>query len=73
MLSASGCISYDATTELADSTGAVQAGTGVYTIGVVWQGLSKTVIPTAQQTCVTTLSAERMVTATLRIGALGAQ
>ncbi len=73
ILSASGCISYDATTELADSTGAVQAGTGVYTIGVVWQGLSKTVIPTAQQTCVTTLSAERMVTATLRIGALGAQ
>lgn len=73
MLSASGCIAYDATTELADSTGAVQAGTGVYTIGVVWQGLSNTVIPTAQQTCVTTLSGERMVTATLRIGALGAQ
>src|SRR5215471_13778626 len=28
MLSASGCIIYDATAELADSTGAVQAGTG---------------------------------------------
>ncbi len=73
MVSASGCIAYDASTELADSTGAVQAGTGIYTISVVWQGLSSTVIPAAQQTCVATLSGERMVSATLRIGALGAQ
>lgn len=73
MNNASGCIAYDATTELADSTGAVQAGTGIYTISVVWQGLSSTVIPTAQQTCVNSLSGERMITATLRIGALGAQ
>ena len=73
MLSASGCIAYDATTELADSTGAVQAGTGIYTISVVWQGLSASVIPSAQQTCVSTLSGARMVTSTLRIAALGAQ
>ena len=73
MLSASGCITYDATTELADSTGAVQAGTGIYTISVVWQGLSSTVIPSTQQTCVSTLSGARMVTSTLRIAALGAQ
>ena len=73
MTKASGCIAYDATTELADSTGVVQAGTGIYTISVVWQGLSSTVIPTAQQTCVNSLSGERMVTATLRIAALGAQ
>jgi len=73
MLSASGCISYDASTELADSTGAVQAGTGIYTISVVWQGLSSTVIPSTQQTCVSTLSGARMVTSTLRIAALGAQ
>jgi type IV pilus assembly protein PilV len=73
MLSASGCIAYDASTELADSTGAVQAGTGIYTIRVVWQGLSATVIPSAQRTCVATLSGARMVTATLRIAALGAQ
>lgn len=73
MASASGCITYDASTELADSTGAVQSGTGIYTISVVWQGLSSTVIPAAQQTCVATLSSERMVSATLRIGALGAQ
>ena len=73
MAKASGCIAYDATTELADSTGIVQAGTGIYTISVVWQGLSSTVIPTAQQTCVNSLSGERMVTATLRIAALGAQ
>jgi type IV pilus assembly protein PilV len=73
MMSATGCIAYDAGSELPDSTGAVQAGTGVYTISVAWQGLSSTVIPTAQQTCVNTLSAERMVTQTLRIAALGAQ
>jgi len=73
MLSASGCIAYDAGTELADSTGAVQAGTGIYTINVVWQGLSNTVIPSTQQTCVGTLSGARMVTSTLRIAALGAQ
>jgi type IV pilus assembly protein PilV len=73
MLSASGCISYDATTELADSSGAVQAGTGVYTISVVWQGLSSTVIPSSHQTCVSTLSGARMVTSTMRIAALGAQ
>jgi hypothetical protein len=35
--------------------------------------LSSTVIPTTQQTCVNSLSGERMITATLRIGALGAQ
>ena len=73
MLSASGCITYDATTELADSTGAAQSGTGIYTISVVWQGLSSTVIPPAQQTCVSTLTGARMVTSTLRIAALGAQ
>jgi hypothetical protein len=73
MASASGCIAYDASTELADSTGAVQAGTGIYTVSVVWQGLSGSVIPAAQQTCVATLSGARMVSATLRIGALGAQ
>ena len=73
MLSASGCITYDATTELADSTGAIQSGTGIYTISVVWQGLSSTVIPSAQQTCVSTLTGARMVTSTLRIAALGAQ
>jgi type IV pilus assembly protein PilV len=73
MASASGCIAYDAGSELADSTGAVQAGTGIYTISVVWQGLSGTVIPAGQQTCVNTLSAERMVTQTMRVAALGAQ
>ena len=73
MLSASGCITYDATTELADSSGAVQAGTGIYTIAVVWQGLSSTVIPSGRQTCVATLRGARMVTSTLRIAALGAQ
>ena len=73
MLSASGCIAYDDTTELADSTGAVQAGTGLYTITVVWQGLSTSVLPNSAQTCGVTLSGARVVSSTLRIGALGAQ
>jgi len=73
MQSASGCIAYDAGSELTDSAGAVQSGTGVYTISIVWQGLSSSVIPVAQQTCVNSLSAERTVTQTLRIAALGAQ
>ena len=73
MVNASGCITYDATTELPDASGAVQAGTGTYKIGVVWQGLTDTVIPAANLDCVSTLAGARMVTATLRVGALGAQ
>jgi type IV pilus assembly protein PilV len=47
MIGARGCISYDATTELVDpSTGAVIAGTGLYTVVVAWQGLTDSVAPT---------------------------
>ena len=71
MVAARGCISYDASTELKDSTGAVQAGTGLYTISVVWQGTSTTVLGTIG--CGTAPFGARMANSTLRIAALGAQ
>ena len=71
MKAAQGCIAYDATTELRDSTGAVQAGTGLYTISVVWEGTSTTVLGATG--CGTVPYGARMTNSTLRIGALGAQ
>ncbi len=73
MAAARGCISYDAATELADSTGAVQAGTGLYMVTIVWEGESPTVIPSAELTCGVAPYGARMVNSTLRIAALGAQ
>lgn len=46
MIGARGCVSYDATTVLKDSTGADIPGTGIYTIIVVWQGMTDTAVPT---------------------------
>ena len=51
MLGARGCIAYDATTELTDSNGANEPGTGVYTVSVAWQGVAATVAPPATLTC----------------------
>lgn len=51
MLGARGCISYDATTELTDSLGAAQPGTGIYTVTVAWQGVAATVAPPSTLTC----------------------
>jgi len=73
MLAARGCITYDPATELADSFGAVQAGTGFYTLTIVWEGTSPTVIPSSQLNCGTAPYGARMVNSTLRIAALGAQ
>jgi type IV pilus assembly protein PilV len=77
MIGARGCISYDATTELTDSTGATIAGTGVQTITVAWQGIAPTVAPPAGITCgqdeYPSEAQRRVVTATLRIGSLTAQ
>ena len=42
MIGARACISYDATTEVSG-----QAGTGLYTIAVSWQGMSQTFTPVA--------------------------
>ncbi|HEX8011780.1 MAG TPA: type IV pilus modification protein PilV [Casimicrobiaceae bacterium] len=73
MTAAKGCIAYDAATELTDSTGAVQAGTGLYTISIVWEGLSATTLQSDQLKCGTAPYGARMVNSTLRIAALGAQ
>ena len=87
MLGARGCVSYNSAPvsptnpggELTDSTGTVEAGTGVYTVTVVWQGLAPTVTPPANLTCGQNLypnstapndAYRRVVVATLRIGDL---
>lgn len=82
MIGARGCVSYDAATELSDSTGKIIAGTGVLTLAVAWQGVAPTVAP---PTPVKTPSAldcgkntypseaqRRVVTATLRMASLTA-
>jgi type IV pilus assembly protein PilV len=80
MLGARGCISYDATTELTNSLGVIQPGTGIQTVVVAWQGIAPTVAPA--NLCGQNLypsaaspndAQRRVVTATLRIGALKAQ
>ena len=76
MIGARGCVAYDATTQLADSTGAAIAGSGIYTISVAWQGLVPTVSPPAALTCgqnqFGSETQRRVVTSQLRIAALGA-
>lgn len=77
MLGARGCISYDATTELSDSTGTKMSGTGIYTLTVTWQGLGPTVAPSV--TCAKNLypatgtpndAMRRAVSATIRVANL---
>ncbi len=46
MVGARGCISYNATTEIVDTTGASLSGTGQYTVAVSWQGRTDTTTPT---------------------------
>lgn len=46
MIGARACISYDATTQINDSTGATIDGSGLYTITISWQGLNDTQAPT---------------------------
>lgn len=79
MLGARGCIAYDNTTELTDSTGVKMTGTGIYTITVAWQGIAATAAPPASITCAQNLypntatpidSMRRAVTATLRVANL---
>src|SRR5436190_16576338 len=77
MTGARGCIKYDALSELKDSKGVTLAGTGVYTITVVWQGVAPTVAPLTAVDCGLNLYAQesqrRAITHTLRIAALNAQ
>lgn len=74
MLGARGCITYNAGTELVDSTGANLSGTGIYTVTVTWQGVSATSAPPASITCAQGLypqdTMRRAVTATFRIADL---
>jgi type IV pilus assembly protein PilV len=79
MLGARGCVAYDNTTELTDTTGAAEPGTGIYTVTVAWQGLAPTAAPPSNLTCGQNLypagstandAYRRVVMATLRIGDL---
>lgn len=79
MLGAVGCVTYDNTTELKDSNGNVETGTGIYTVTVAWQGVAPTSV-TPTNTCGNTLfpvgapgsddAWRRIAVATLRIGNL---
>jgi type IV pilus assembly protein PilV len=83
MIGARGCVSYDAATELADSSGAVISGTGLFTVAVAWQGVSALVAPPSPTVAGSALDCgkdtypseaqRRVVTATLRMGSLTAQ
>ena len=46
IIGARGCVSYNAATEIVDSTGASLSGTGAYTVAVSWQGRADTFAPT---------------------------
>ncbi|MHB8493643.1 MAG: type IV pilus modification protein PilV [Casimicrobiaceae bacterium] len=79
MLGARGCVAYDNATELTDTTGAAEPGTGIYTVTVAWQGLAPTAAPPSNLTCGQNLypagstandAYRRVVMATLRIGDL---
>ena len=79
MLGAVGCVTYNAATELADSNGNTETGTGVYTVTVAWQGIAPTSV-TPANTCGqglypvgapgTSDAWRRIAVATLRIGNL---
>lgn len=77
MLGARGCIAYNNATELVDSNGNTETGTGIYTLSVVWQGIGPTVAPPANLTCGQNLypseAMRRVVTATLRIADLNSK
>jgi len=77
MLGARGCVTYDAGTELPDSSGTNIAGTGIHTVTIAWQGVSAGATAQPLNLCAKNLypseEQRRIVTATLRIGALRAQ
>ena len=64
-------------TELPDSSGTAIAGTGIHTVTVAWQGVSRGATAQPLNLCGKNLypseDQRRIVTATLRIGALRAQ
>jgi len=76
MLGARGCVTYDSSAELKNSSGLVIPGTGIFTVTVAWQGVSRGATALATNTCGQNLypdeQTRRIVSATLRIGALKA-
>lgn len=73
MIGARGCVSYDATQELPDSTGATITGSGIYTVAIAWQGMGSTAIATpncAQGLYGTSDARRRVASLTFRTAAL---
>lgn len=74
MVGARGCVSYAIGTELTNSTtGAVLAGTGIYTVAVAWQGLGDTFANTTTlcgQGQYSNEAQRRVVTLTFRLASL---
>lgn len=74
MIGARGCISYDNTTLLNDTTtGAPITGTGIYTVAVAWQGMGNTFAATpncAQGKYGTNDASRRVVSLTFRTASL---
>ena len=72
MIGARACISYDSSTEVADATGAIQSGTGLYTIAVSWQALGDLTTPSVN--CANGLygaeTKRRTISTTMRIADL---
>jgi len=83
MVGARGCVSSDVNGQLLDSWGATIAGTGIFTVAVAWQGAAALVAPPTPALGTSALKCgenlypsepqRRIVTATMRIGALRAQ
>jgi len=80
MIGARGCVTYDGTDEIVDSSGAKIAGTGVFTLAIAWQGLAAGyTTPGSDNTkplsCASgsygNESLRRVVTSTIRLGSLG--
>lgn len=72
MVGARGCVSYDAASELLDAGGTAMSGTGIYTVGVAWQGAIDTITPAVN--CANGLygseSRRRVVSTTFRMAQL---
>lgn len=74
MVGARGCVSYDAASELLDSTPAAIPGTGIYTVAISWKGTNDTFAPTVNcgndNALYVAETRRRVVSTTFRLGYL---
>lgn len=74
LIGARGCVTYNAASEVLSPTGGTLAGTGLYTVSVAWQGMTKTAAPSPAFDCgenqYGTELQRRVVSALVRIASL---